>query len=194
MPEKKRIVINGVGSGALAWASLVVCGQREVWRRDQLYWCNKLKTASVFRVQRPGILSGSCIAGAVTILLFPMNQEQATAFAYDWVDSWNAHDLDRIMAHYADELDFRSPLIQQLGGDAGGTLRSKAALPAYFATGLNRYPGLRFALHQVLLGVQSVVLCYRSINDWPAAEYMELNAQGQVQRVRAHYAAPVAGG
>ncbi|MBJ6110326.1 nuclear transport factor 2 family protein [Hymenobacter sp. BT523] len=122
-----------------------------------------------------------------------MNPEQATAFAHDWVDSWNAHDLDRIMAHYADELDFRSPLIQQLGADASGTLHTKAALRAYFATGLARYPDLRFDLQQVLPGVQSVVLCYRSINDWPAAEYMELNAQGRVQRVRAHYAAPAAG-
>ncbi|MBF9141009.1 nuclear transport factor 2 family protein [Hymenobacter properus] len=122
-----------------------------------------------------------------------MTLEQATAFAHDWVDSWNAHDLDRIMAHYAEELDFCSPLIKQLGADASGVLRSKAALRAYFATGLTRYPDLRFALQQVLPGVQSVVLYYRSINDWPAAEYMELNAQGLVQRVRAHYAAAAAG-
>lgn len=121
-----------------------------------------------------------------------MTQEQATAFAHDWVESWNAHDLNRIMAHYADELDFRSPLIQQLGADASGALHSKDALRAYFTTGLARYPDLHFELQQVLPGVQSVVLYYRSINDWPAAEYMELNAQGRVQRVRAHYAAPVA--
>jgi len=122
-----------------------------------------------------------------------MTQEQATAFAQEWVDSWNAHDLNRIMAHYAEELDFRSPLIQQLGADASGTLRTKTALRAYFATGLDRYPDLRFDLQQVLPGVHSVVLYYRSVNDWPAAEYMELNDQGQVQRVRAHYAAAVSG-
>ncbi|MBF9221303.1 nuclear transport factor 2 family protein [Hymenobacter ruricola] len=122
-----------------------------------------------------------------------MTQEQATDFAHDWVESWNAHDLDRIMAHYADELDFRSPLIQQLGAGASGALHTKETLRAYFATGLARYPDLHFALQQVLPGVQSVVLYYRSINGWPAAEYMELNAQGRVQRVRAHYAAPVTG-
>ncbi|PJJ59484.1 nuclear transport factor 2 family protein [Hymenobacter chitinivorans] len=122
-----------------------------------------------------------------------MSPEQAAEFAHDWVESWNAHDLNRIMAHYAEELDFCSPLIQQLGADASGTLHSKEALRAYFATGLDRYPNLRFELQQVLPGVQSVVLYYRSINDWPAAEYMELNAQGRVQRVRAHYAAPAAG-
>jgi 16S rRNA C1402 N4-methylase RsmH len=122
-----------------------------------------------------------------------MNQEQADQFAAEWVESWNTHDLDRIMAHYAEELDFRSPLIQQLGADASGTLRTKQALRTYFALGLTRYPDLRFELEQALPGVQSVVLCYRSVNDWPAAEYMELNAQGQVQRVRAHYPAPAAG-
>jgi hypothetical protein len=116
-----------------------------------------------------------------------MNSQEATDFAHDWIASWNAHDLDRIMAHYADGVDFRSPLIQQLGADAQGLIQSKADLRSYFSTGLAHYPDLQFDLHQVLPGVDSVVLYYRSVNDWQAAEYMELNAQGQVQRVRAHY-------
>lgn len=117
-----------------------------------------------------------------------MTLPEASAFAHEWVASWNAHDLDRIMVHYADELDFRSPLIQQLGAAPDGVIQSKAELRAYFATGLSRYPDLLFQLKQVLPGVDSVVLYYQSINDMPAAEYMELDAHGRVRRVRAHYA------
>jgi hypothetical protein len=117
-----------------------------------------------------------------------MTPQQAAAFAQDWVSSWNAHDLDRIMAHYAEQLDFRSPLVQQLGAAPTGVIRSKAVLRTYFAAGLARYPDLYFELGQVLPGVDSVVLCYRSVNACPAAEYMELDAHGRVLRVRAHYA------
>ncbi len=28
-------------------------------------------------------------------------------FAQDWQDGWNSHDLDRIMAHYHEEVVFR---------------------------------------------------------------------------------------
>lgn len=123
-----------------------------------------------------------------------MTLQEASGFAHDWVAGWNAHDLDQIMRHYAEELDFRSPIIQQLGASSDGVIRSKTALRAYFADALGRYPELRFTLRQVLPGVDSLVLYYQSINSLQAAEYMELDAQGQVCRVRAHYAAPPAQG
>ncbi|MBD2767423.1 nuclear transport factor 2 family protein [Hymenobacter sp. BT664] len=116
-----------------------------------------------------------------------MTPQEASAFAHDWVASWNAHDLDRIMEHYADELDFRSPIIQQLGADPTGVIRLKTELRAYFADALGRYPTLRFELEQVLPGVDSLVLYYQSINQLQAAEYMELDPAGRVRGVRAHY-------
>ncbi|GEP90453.1 hypothetical protein CTE07_20980 [Chitinophaga terrae (ex Kim and Jung 2007)] len=60
---------------------------------------------------------------------------------------------------------------------------------AYFAKGLAAYPDLHFELHQVLSGVRSVVLYYKSVNNKMSAEMMVLNDQGLVTEVRAHYSA-----
>ena len=37
-------------------------------------------------------------------------------FAQNWQDGWNSHDLDRIMAHYHEEVVFRSAKAQALVG------------------------------------------------------------------------------
>ena len=34
----------------------------------------------------------------------------AEEFARDWVESWNSHDLERMLAHYADDFEMTSPL------------------------------------------------------------------------------------
>jgi len=58
-----------------------------------------------------------------------MNNTFAEHFASDWIDSWNSHDLQRILSHYADDFEMSSPVITQLAR----TLRGKAAVGAYWA-------------------------------------------------------------
>jgi ketosteroid isomerase-like protein len=67
------------------------------------------------------------------------------AFARDWVDAWNRSDADAVLAHYADDAVFVSPLAARVTGNA--EVRGKAALGAYWrkALGLLTSP-LRFAL------------------------------------------------
>ena len=43
-----------------------------------------------------------------------MSMQFALHFAEDWIASWNSHDLDRILAHYAQDFEMSSPLIVQL--------------------------------------------------------------------------------
>ena len=111
----------------------------------------------------------------------------ATSLANDWIDAWNAHDLDRVMAHYAEEIEFSSPFIVKLLNESAGTVRGRAALRAYFARGLAAYPDLKFDLLAVAAGVDSVVLHYRSVNHLEAFEVMVLDRAGRVCRVLAHY-------
>lgn len=108
-------------------------------------------------------------------------------FAQEWIDAWNSHNLDRIMEHYTDEIDFRSPVILQIGFNKEGVINNKATLRSYFAKGLEVYPDLHFELIKILEGLNSVVLYYKSINNRHTAEYMELNDAGKVCAVRAHY-------
>lgn len=111
----------------------------------------------------------------------------------EWLAAWNAHDLDRILAHYAEDVEFFSPFIVKLTGHPDGMLRGKAALRDYFARGLAAYPTLKFEFIRLYPGVRSCVLEYRSVNRLRAAETMEFDAAGKVCRVQAHYAVDDAG-
>jgi hypothetical protein len=112
------------------------------------------------------------------------------AQAQDWIDAWNSHDLDRIMAHYSDDVELVSPMVIKLTGRSDGAIRGKVRLRKYFARGLEAYPGLCFDLRRLYPGVRSCVVEYRSINGWMSAELMEFDAKGRISRVLAHYAEP----
>ena len=113
--------------------------------------------------------------------------QELEAFAADWYEAWNSHDLDRILGHYRDDVVFTSPLITQLTGDPSGRLHGKHALRDYFARGLERFPDLAFEPLLLTAGVDSVVLVYVSVNGRRSCETMVLDANGLVQEVRAHY-------
>ena len=51
----------------------------------------------------------------------------AEKFALDWIESWNSHDLDRILSHYSDQFEMSSPKIIQIAGEPSGTLKGKRA-------------------------------------------------------------------
>ena len=61
----------------------------------------------------------------------------AQRFAADWIAAWNRHDLDAILAHYADDFEMVSPLIPQLAGEPSGRLRGKTRVGAYWARALH---------------------------------------------------------
>jgi hypothetical protein len=115
--------------------------------------------------------------------------EWAQEFAKEWVSAWNAHDLEAILAHYADGVVLTSPVAARLLGDPSGNVRGKAALRAYFSKGLEAYPNLRFELVDVLSGLSSVVLYYTNQVGKKIGEFMEIDGKGKVIRVVANYGA-----
>jgi len=118
-----------------------------------------------------------------------INKESADHFAADWIAAWNAHDLPRILAHYADDFEMSSPYIAQLLGEPSGTLRGKAAVGEYWRRALERSPALQFELVATLAGVDSLVLYYRGARGM-AAELFAFNEAGKVTKACAHYAWP----
>lgn len=60
-----------------------------------------------------------------------MNAEFAQRFAEDWVESWNSHDLDRVLAHYSDDFTMTSSVMIVMGLSDSGTLEGKPAVRAY---------------------------------------------------------------
>ena len=108
-------------------------------------------------------------------------------FAQEWLAAWNAHDLERILTHYAEEVEFHSPLVVKLTGRSDGGLHGKANLREYFARGLMAYPELKFEFGRVYGGVNSWVMEYRSVNNLRAAEHMELDAMNKIRRAVVYY-------
>jgi len=113
--------------------------------------------------------------------------EQAQAFAKEWVDSWNSHDLDRIMSHYAVDFQMTSPFIVKLMNDPFGTIKGKGNAMAYWAKALQRLPNLRFELIEVLTSVDSITIYYHAILGRRTAEVFFFDDQGKITRAIAHY-------
>lgn len=110
----------------------------------------------------------------------------ARRFAQDWIAAWNSRDLERVLAHYRDDFEMSSPLIVAVTGEAGGTLRGKAAVGAYWAKALARLPVLYMELREVYTGVDSVVLRYRGPRG-ESAETFFFDGDGKVCKAAAHY-------
>lgn len=116
-----------------------------------------------------------------------ISKEKAHNLAQDWIDAWNSHDIDRILSHYSDEIVFTSPFVVKLLGDNSGTIQSKVDLKSYFMKGLVAYPNLKFELYELLIGVNSITLYYKTVNEMLAAEVMEINSEAKIAKVIAHY-------
>ncbi len=112
----------------------------------------------------------------------------AEHFAADWVAAWNAPDLDRILAHYADDFEMTSPVIVQIAGEPSGTLRGKQAVGVYWRKALQLIPDLQFELISLLVGVGSVTLYYKGARGRLAAEVFHFGPDRKVVKAFAHYA------
>lgn len=119
-----------------------------------------------------------------------MNDQQARQFAEEWIEAWNSHDLNNVLAHYADPLEFHSPFIPLLQFNTTGIITNKTDLRKYFELGLTKYPDLHFVFHHYFVGINTLVLYYTSVNGKLAAEVFEFNAAGKALKVYCHYSDP----
>jgi ketosteroid isomerase-like protein len=115
------------------------------------------------------------------------DKEQAMKFAADWIEAWNAHDLEAIMSHYDDKVVLISPVAQKIMKIPSGMVKGKEALRVYFTKGLAVRPDLRFEFIDVMWGINSLVVYYKNQKDAKAGEFMELSPAGKIIRVVANY-------
>jgi len=111
---------------------------------------------------------------------------RARQFAAEWINAWNNHDVEAILKHYADVLEFSSPLVVTRLGRPDGTIRKRTELREYFSQSLGPDSRLRFELIDVLAGVSSVTLIYRNHRQQIVAETMGLDDAGRANRVMVH--------
>lgn len=108
-------------------------------------------------------------------------------FATDWIESWNSHDLDRIMSHYSDDVQVTTPMIRIALGIDSGTLQGKPSVRKYWQAALEKVPGLHFELVESTVSIDSIAIYYSSIMNRMAIEVMFFDPDGRISRVIAHY-------
>lgn len=119
-----------------------------------------------------------------------MTAPSLAAFADEWIAAWNAHDLDRILSHYAEDIVFRSPLVRERYGKASGEVCGKAELRDYWSAAFRPgAPSLRFERLEVLAGVDGGAIRYFSTTrGCEVVEVFAFDAAGLVNRAAAFYA------
>ena len=111
----------------------------------------------------------------------------AQEFAKSWFAAWNAHDLDGMMAHYAEGIEHSSPFTARYNNDPDcKSLLGRAAVRAYFGRALERNPTLRFDPMHVAVGVSTMAFVYRRMTGEVAVETFEMR-DGLVVRSVSHY-------
>lgn len=103
-----------------------------------------------------------------------IGREEAEAFVGHWLNAWNSHDLEAILAHFHDEVIFTSPLAARLVPESEGVIRGKAALRSYWAVALSRVPALHFTLTGICTGHDLIVIQFRNEQGQNRAEILRL--------------------
>lgn len=107
-------------------------------------------------------------------------------FANQWINSWNSHDLENILSHYADDIEITTPMIKTFTSGEN-TLKGKEAVKNYWEKALEKVPDLHFELYEVTYGINSIALYYQSIMNKKAMEVMFFNEEGKVNKMFAFY-------
>jgi ketosteroid isomerase-like protein len=109
-----------------------------------------------------------------------LNFKNAQDFAQDWIDSWNSHDLERILSHYADDFEMTSPFITLIANESSGTLKGKEQVGNYWQKSLEKFPDLHFELIDYLVSINSLIIYYISVQGRQAAEFLWFGEDGKV--------------
>ena len=117
-----------------------------------------------------------------------IDADGAQTFAREWVKAWNDHDLEAILAHYADDVVFHSPRIRIVTGKDVDALIGKAALRDYWGRALDLARDLYFEIDQVFIGSDALTILYTNHRQQAVAETFVFGADGKVARSVAAYA------
>ncbi|MGF6308773.1 ketosteroid isomerase-like protein [Bradyrhizobium sp. i1.8.4] len=109
------------------------------------------------------------------------------ALGRDWIAAWNARDLERVLAMYAEDTEMTSDRIPAFGFGPSGTVRGKASLRAYWSAALAKLPELHFELIDLYVSPDSVVVFYRNERDKKICEYLRLDVEGKIRQGSANH-------
>lgn len=112
----------------------------------------------------------------------------AAAFASDWIDAWNSHDIEKILSHYSEDFTIETPMAMKLYPRSHGLVVGKSEVRNYWTIGLERSPDLKFQLLDLFMGVNSIGLHLFNISsNKKSIELMSFNAEKKVSKAIVTY-------
>jgi ketosteroid isomerase-like protein len=112
-----------------------------------------------------------------------MTSDDARGFAAQWAEAWNSRDIEQVLAHFHDEVEFTSPTALAVMGTP--TVRGKASLREYWTKALSGLASLRFTVDRVVWDPdgRELAIIYTSETNGKAkrvSENLRFNAAGQI--------------
>jgi hypothetical protein len=111
-----------------------------------------------------------------------MSVTQDEDFAISWVRSWNERDVEGVLSHYADDVEFQSPLVAMVMHEPTGIVRGKRALREYFQKVVASFPNVQVKLLGTYRGLNCRMVHFEATTGRKAVEVMELDGGGKVRR------------
>jgi len=116
----------------------------------------------------------------------PSNRQIALA----WFAAFNAHDLEQLLALYADHAPHYSPKLKARRPETGGFVQGKAALRAWWKDAFDRLPGLHYEVLKLTSDDMQVFMEYiRHVDgeeDLRVGEVLEI-AEGKIVASRVYH-------
>ena len=122
-----------------------------------------------------------------TAAILPLSYDHASTLAKDWAMGWNRHDTNEFVDTHLDQhAELVSPFVFTITG-THNEVRGKEVVRNYFATVLNKNPALHLVLLDVLVGLDSVAIYYKSGSDRRECVNLFVNpATGKVYKIVNH--------
>ncbi|MFH1235881.1 MAG: nuclear transport factor 2 family protein [Parcubacteria group bacterium] len=113
-----------------------------------------------------------------------MTIDKLTALARQWIDAMNGHDIEAVLALYADDADHTSPATDFISG--------KGSLREWWSGCFDRLPSLRYVVLSITAQEPNrVILEYQRLADsqpaWAVAEVFEVDTSGLITHSRVYH-------
>jgi ketosteroid isomerase-like protein len=103
----------------------------------------------------------------------------AESFAREWAAQWNARDVEAVLAHFSDDVVFRSPLIAKVLGEGHHSVSGLPALRDYWTKALAAAGDIRFEILRVAVGGDALTIHYRNQRGQEVAETLVFGENGK---------------
>jgi ketosteroid isomerase-like protein len=89
-----------------------------------------------------------------------MPSKSTLTIAHHWFAAFNAHDLEKLLALYADDAQHYSPKLKFRQPETNGLITGKAALRSWWRDSFNRLPSLRYEPTRLIADDESIFMEY----------------------------------